>query len=179
MPKLRQTFFWAFQTSSTMTVPISPYTSHYYHQFFSSIYPYKPAQDLLSSISWSTCTFGGMAFFFFRWHLWSDSSCVALRSIEHSPASQCSWNTEAVAYFIFFSFGYDCARPISMSPFIGGAFVRVFILHLAEVVDKRVIHYFSGPTLTFIHLHQGSLDKCSCCMDLDHVFLHHPIPYRL
>lgn len=109
--------------------------------------------------------------------------CVA--SIEHSPASQSVAGTRKLSptRFLFLLLRLCTADlgKCSMSPFIGGAFVRVFILHLGKVVDKHVIHYFSGPThhkLTFIHLRQGSLDKCSCRMDLDHVFLHHPYTIR-
>jgi hypothetical protein len=75
---------------------------------------------------------------FFRWLLWSDSSCVALRQLSTAPASQ-EWLEDrklSAARFLFLC--YDRARPIwadaPRQPFIGGAFVLVFILHLGEVI---------------------------------------------
>lgn len=137
--------FWASQTSSTMTVPISPYTSYYCHQFFSAIYPYH-----LSAVYLHFRRHGILLFevaFVERFIL----RCVA--SIEHSPASQCGWNTEAVAYFVFFSFCYDCARPIwANAPCHLSSAAPLFVF-LYCILERSSINVLST---TFRDLHSHS-----------------------
>jgi hypothetical protein len=101
MPKLRQTSLRS-QTSSTMTVPISPYTSHHNHQFFSAIYPYKPAQDLFTINQLSVyCPSSSVAFF----SLFSGGICGAIHpALRQSSTALLGWNTESCRLLVFFSF---------------------------------------------------------------------------
>jgi hypothetical protein len=167
-----------------MTVPISPV----YHQFFSTIYPYKPTQDLLSSIScstaplaaWHSSFLGGILERFIL-------RCVA--SIEHSSASQRVAGTrKAVAC----SFSFPLLRPVHGRSgqmlhvnLSSAAPLFVFLYCILERPSVNMLSttfrdphtYTPTHSLTFIHLRQSSPDKCFCRINLDHVFLHHTIPY--
>jgi hypothetical protein len=167
MPKLRQTFLRP-QTSPTMTVPISPYTSHHYHQFFSAIYPYKPTQEPFIIYQLSTAPPAAWHSFFFLGGICEAIHpalrCVALSIalpvrewLEHgrlSPAHFLFLDTTR-ARLIWLHANFSSAAPLFV--FLYCIFERSLINMLSD--------YFSGPTHhtpahlqthTHIHIHTST-----------------------
>jgi hypothetical protein len=164
----------ASQTSSTIALPISSlYLFTIINQFFSAIYPVQtgttPSYHRLAIYypsSWRGILFS------FRWHLWSDSSCVALL-VEHSIATQRVAGTrKAVVYSFYFSFvttvngrsgrmlhvNLSSAAPLLV--FLYCILERSFGKHVLSTTfgiytSHTRTHY--TLTLAIIHLHQDSL----------------------
>jgi len=106
--------------------------------------------------------------------------CVALRQLSTALPVRVWLEHGSCRLLVFFSFCYDCARPIWADAPCNFSSAAPLFVFLYCILERSLINMlsttFSGPThhkLTFIHLRQGSLDKCSCPMDLEHVFLHH------